>query len=359
MLDNFFEFVAKHSPKFLINSEFSKNFRNLFDFISDSSTGLLVDNKFSKELIMRSYCLFDKFEDYNKIKQNVNHLKNSENKHITLLGISNSGKTSYISALYYRMLAGKMGYSFSAKDRFTDKNLSDSMSKLRNSSLKKERFGVNTNSLNKYTFNLMYNFDDFVMSFDLYDYSGSILKEMQCGGKQYHNFKDNFYKSSCVLIFIDSSMFCNCDPEDIVDNIKFECATIFNNLFVDYVSSGNLFLPVSVVITKYDLISKLIPKDEICNIIKESFDPLFDTKKNKLIRIVSIIPISLGENISKKDYKGKLKPVDIYLPLFFALYFAFDKNDEYQNYHREKLKLELNKIPYLYKNGIECFFEDI
>lgn len=332
-------------------------FRGLFNFITDSYTNSLIDNEFLKKVIVKSNCFFDKYWTYKKVLKESTKLNTS----ISILGISNSGKTSYLTALFYRMLASRNGYLLVGKDAFTSENLLNNVNNLRNSSLKEDRFSPNNKKdITKYSFDLLYNFDDIVMSLDLYDYSGSVLSSKKTRNMEdYKKFKDTINKSNSILLFIDSSFFVGGDNEEKVDNIKFECASIFNSFIRDYIESGNKILPVSIVVTKYDLLNKSISDEDLCKIIKESFDPLFDKKTNRLDRIVSIIPISLGEKISEKDYAGELKPVNIYLPFFFSLYFALDKNDKFQNYHREKLKLELKNIPYLYKNGKNFSFKDI
>lgn len=335
-------------------------FRNLFDFIGDSFTGSLVDNDFFRKMIVKSDCFFNKYSAYKKVKKTTYYFFNFP-ENISMLGISDSGKTSYLTALYYRMLAGKSGYLLTGKDNFTSENLSHSVSNLRDLSLKQDRFSSNTKDVSKYSFNLLYNFDDYVMSFDLYDYSGNILEKKKSKNvDEYNNFKNSINNSNTLLIFLNSSMLKGNDREEIVDNIKFECASIFNSFIRDYIESGNKILIVSIVLTKYDLLDKSISDDELCNMIKESFDPLFDKKTtNRLDRIVSIIPVSLGKEIADKDYSGKLKPINIYLPLFFSLYFSLDKNNEFENYHREKLESDLENIPYLYKNGERISFKDI
>lgn len=331
-------------------------FRALFDFIGDSCTDSLVDNDFFRKVVVKSDCFFNKYFAYNKVKKNAKKIY----KNISMLGISDSGKTSYLTALYYRMLAGKSGYLLTGRDDFTSENLSHGVSNLRDLYLKQDRFSSNTKAVSKYSFDLLYNFDDSVMSFDLYDYSGSILeKKKSKNADEYNNFKNSINNSNSLLIFLNSSMLTGDDREEIVDNIKFECASIFNSFIRDYIESGNKILPVSIVVTKYDILDKSITNDELCKIIKESFDPLFDKKTNRLDRIVSIIPVSLGKKIANKDYAGKLKPMNIYLPLFFSLYFSLDKKDEFENYHREKLKLELKNISHLYKNGKKISFKDI
>lgn len=81
--------------------------------------------------------------------------------------------------------------------------------------------------------------------------------------------------------------------------------------------------PTAIVVTKYDLCKDDTDEDELSEIIEEAFSPFF--AKDEIRRIVTIIPVSIGANITADDYSGKLKPLNIHLPIFMGIWFALSK----------------------------------
>lgn len=60
-------------------------------------------------------------------------------------------------------------------------------------------------------------------------------------------------------------------------------------------------------------------------VIKESFSSLFPENHDKN-KIVTIIPVSIGRNISDDNYSGRLEPINIYVPLFWGIWFSLKKD---------------------------------
>lgn len=255
-----------------------------------------------------------------------------ENTKITVLGMSGSGKTCYLLALYYKMLAGIEGYTLTTDDK-RDVELRDSYSKLRNGKLKEKRFPVGTNSgtFEKYTFDLCQSYEK-IMSFDWIDYAGGDL-----GNKvgAYEQLEKDIYESSSLFIFVDGANLIKDfqtgeeleDIDERIESVSLANASI-NNLLARYSQrkeKDNFFPPIAIVVTKYDLFHDLVSEEELCEIVQEAFSPLFGSKANKIERIITIIPISLGANISDNDYSGKLKPININLPILFGIYFTIVK----------------------------------
>ncbi len=246
--------------------------------------------------------------------------------------MSGSGKTCYLLALYYKMLAGIEGYTLTTDDK-RDIELRDSYSKLRNGKLKEKRFPVGTDSgtFEKYTFDLCQSYEK-IMSFDWIDYAGGDL-----GNKvgAYEQLEQDIYESSSLFIFVDGANIIKDfqtgeeleDIDERIESVSLANASI-NNLLARYSQrkeKDNFFPPIAIVITKYDLFHDLVSEDELCKIVQEAFSPLFGSKANKIERIITIIPISLGANISDNDYSGKLKPININLPILFGIYFTIVK----------------------------------
>ena len=241
---------------------------------------------------------------------------------ITILGMSGAGKTCFLLGLYYKMGAGMRGYTITT-DEDTDVQLRDRYSKMCDRTLGKERFPAGTDNISKYEFDLQYGYNT-IMSFDWVDYPGGILCRKNEGNlEEYENVKKAINNSSSLFICVDGSLLVGDDVEEKIDRVKDECSSVINTFFSEYFQCNNALPPTAIVVTKYDLCQDDTDADELCDIIEEAFSPFFvkDDKK----RIVTIIPVSIGSNIMDDDCSGKLKPLNIHLPIFMGIWFALSK----------------------------------
>lgn len=87
--------------------------------------------------------------------------------------------------------------------------------------------------------------------------------------------------------------------------------------------SNRALPPTAIVVTKYDICKDDTDEEELCEIIEESFSPFFTKDENQ--KIVTIIPVSIGTNIMDDDCSGKMKPLNIHLPIFMGIWFALSK----------------------------------
>lgn len=100
----------------------------------------------------------------------------------------------------------------------------------------------------------------------------------------------------------------------------------------------------------------------MCEIIEEAFSPFF--VKNEVEKIVTIIPVSIGVNIMNEDGSGRMKPINIHLPIFMGIWFALSKKiqDSVENLRRrqritnelsQQKKIEENKLFFKNRKYIE------
>lgn len=248
----------------------------------------------------------------------------------TILGMSGAGKTCYLLGLYYKMGSGMRGYTITT-DEDTDVQLRDRYAKLCDSSLGAERFPAGTDNISKYTFDLQYGYNT-IMSFDWVDYPGGALDRKNEGNlEEYEDIKKSINESSCLFICVDGSLLVGDDIDEKIDNVKDKCSAVINTFFSDYKKSNNRIPPTAIIITKYDLCKDDTDEDELCEIIEEAFSAFF-VKDDDIKRIVTIIPVSVGNNIMDNDCGGKLKPINIHLPIFMGIWFALsDKIERYAN----------------------------
>lgn len=241
---------------------------------------------------------------------------------ITILGMSGAGKTCYLLGLYYKMGSGMGGYTITTDDD-TDVKLRDRYAKMCDSSLGKERFPAGTDNISRYKFDLQYGYNT-IMSFDWVDYPGGMLDRKHEGNnEEYEDIKNAINKSSSLFICVDGALLTGNDTEEKIDNVKDQCSAVINTFFSEYFESNNKLPPTAIIVTKYDLCSQDTDEDELCEIIEEAFSPFF--VRNGVDKIVTIIPVSVGKNIMDDDYAGKMKPMNIHLPIFMGIWFALSK----------------------------------
>lgn len=280
---------------------------------------------------------------------------------ITILGMSGSGKTCYLLGLYYRMGSGLKGYTITTDDD-TDVNLRDRYARLCDVSLDLEkRFPAGTDNISKYEFDLQYGYNT-IMSFDWMDYPGGLLDRKNSGNlDDYENLKNSINNSGSLFICVDGSLLVGDDIDEKIDNIKDNCSNVINTFFTEYLKSKNELPPTAIIITKYDICKDDTDAEELCEIIKEAFSPFF--VKNNTKKIVTIIPVSIGINIMENDGSGKVKPLNIHLPIFMGIWFALSK--KIQDYVKKIQKCKQENKDYIdwlkarkYKEEDRWFFKD-
>lgn len=242
---------------------------------------------------------------------------------ITILGMSGAGKTCYLLGLYYKMGSGFRGYTITT-DEDTDVQLRDRYKKLCDITLDKEkRFPAGTDNVSKYVFNLQCGYNT-IMSFDWVDYPGGLLDRKNSGNlEEYEGIKKAINNSSSLFICVDGSLLLGDDVDEKIDNVRDNCSNVINTFFTEYFRSNNELPPTAIIVTKYDICKDDTDEEELCEIIEEAFSPLFVKNDNK--KIVTIIPVSIGTNIMDNDCSGKMKPLNIHLPIFMGIWFSLSK----------------------------------
>ncbi len=266
---------------------------------------------------------------------------------ITILGMSGSGKTCYLMGLYYKMGAGLRGYTITT-DEDTDVELRDRYAKLCDVTLEKEkRFPAGTDNISQYEFNLQYGYNT-VMSFDWVDYPGGLLDRKNSGNlEEYEAVKTAINNSSSLFICVDGSLLVGDDIDEKIDNVRDKCSNVINTFFTDYSKTNKSLPPTAIIVTKYDVCKDDTDQEELCEIIEEAFSPFF--VKNDIEKIITIIPVSIGLNIMDDSCSGKMKPLNVQLPIFMGIWFALSKKiQEYAKIVQEQEKENSDNISNLY-----------
>ena len=302
----------------------------------------------------------------------------------TILGPKGSGKTSYLLGAYNKLSAGVKGFAF-----YTDPDanaiLRRNFETLYDKDLSTERFPQGTNSIETYLFTMTYAFDP-IMDFYWIDYPGELLKQKE--NRDINTHKDltkNIVNSQVLFICLDGNLFRNYDNNDVkISLIKKECSSVVNSFFSRYFKINKYLPPIGILISKSDLCNKEFTNSDYEVIIKESFSPLFTLYDDDDINhFVTIIPVSLGEEISINNYTGDISTRNVETPIFMASWFTLksslyllekkhiqltdtisttdrEKYIKKINYHLENLNGILNdNIKFVYYNGNKCLsFQD-
>ena len=239
---------------------------------------------------------------------------------LTILGMSGSGKTCYLLGMFYKMTGGLKGYTLHTDDD-THTDLTRRYEILNDESKGAARFPKPTDNHEHFIFNLQYGYQD-ILSFEWADYPGVYLKDKNDGDIEgYTAVKNSILKSSTLFICIDGSLLKGDDTEEKIERVRDNCSNIINHFFSEYRQENKHLPPTAFIVTKYDECSKDTDLDELCEIIEEAFSGFF-TEIPGAKNITTIIPVTLGKDLTENDTKGNLKPENIHLPIFMGIWFA-------------------------------------
>ena len=241
----------------------------------------------------------------------------------TMLGMTGSGKTCFLTGMYYEMSSGIQGYTLSSDDDI-DIELRNKWEKLCDEKNGVNRFPVGTDKTERYKFTLEYAYES-IKDFNWLDYPGGDLEKKSTGNiDSYKEIEEAILKSTCLFICVDGALLCEKTKELMIKNVRNKCSSKINGFLSKYQKNNNYLPPVSIVITKYDMCRDV--KGEVMeDVIKKAFSSLFPENHDKH-KLVTIIPVSIGKNISDDDYSGRLEPINIHVPLFWGIWFALKKD---------------------------------
>ena len=235
---------------------------------------------------------------------------------ITMLGTTGAGKTSYLLGMYAVMQTGVKGFTLAAKDMDLDLELIQRWEKL--ISLKGEdRWPVpNAAAMEYYGFDFSYGFTP-LMGFQWLDYRGLALSDRSTE-QDVAELVEYLQSSSCLFLCISGEYLIDEITPKSVREVK---SDRMNQFIQQYVSNNqqpnpNKPFPVAIMITKYDLCHHR-DRDDIIADVKKLFQALFTPNSGWL---VMICPVSLGRDLSKDPEDADIIPVNVHLPVVFAVY---------------------------------------
>lgn len=151
--------------------------------------------------------LQERFHLHSTSSVRSNTMANSgEGYQFTALGLSGSGKTTFMAGMYYKMTAGVDGYTIKADDD-DSVTLTAYYERLADAKRGVDRFKSGTNQNSEYTFELQYGYKT-LEKFRWIDYAGGLLKGKNSeDAEQYQELKNDIAKSEVLYIFVDGGLF--------------------------------------------------------------------------------------------------------------------------------------------------------
>lgn len=245
-------------------------------------------------------------------------------KRITIVGVSNCGKTCYFYGMMRTMIDGMHGFQLRLMNPDDFIKINQGIKRLSDISLPlSDRFPNPSSGVEKYDMELMYGFSG-ISQFQWVDYPGEYVSKLP------GDFMAILADTSCLLVCVDGSLMQGtaADVEDIIDDIRNDCGREVNNALLQAANINGGLPPVCVIITKYDMVSQEL-KNEACveEIIQGVFSSLFTQVDGKAQTEVMICPVSLGKDILSG---GRMRPKYMEKPICFANYVIF--MEELRNY---------------------------
>lgn len=180
-----------------------------------------------------------------------------QNFNCCILGTENSGKSSYIKQFCTNINENKFSPFMIVCNNLNIVNGE-----------------ANSDVYSRNSFTVSFNKEE-VLSFSINDYAGKILQSRDEQLKSYDELISDVHNADFLILMIDGGFFSEENREKVIKNIKRKCARFYTPL-VSHCSQyhENKLPPVLFAVTKYQNYVQ-INKQEIFEIIKESFDGIF------------------------------------------------------------------------------------
>lgn len=235
-----------------------------------------------------------------------------------ILGVSGSGKTSYLVAMYNKMKSGVGDFRFQTVDDKQDIELT----KMHRLAQKQGEHPDGTAKiLAPYEFTLRHSHKP-VSEFEWLDYKGGILNKEGITDDELNKFKKAVKGSDILCVAVDGSLLKYKNLNACINAVKNECSSVINSFFDEYVDSNQTIPPIAIIITKDDLVHDSLTQKDVNKIIKGAFGSLF-TQDVEHEHIVAVLPVQIGNKVfdfadDNKVVAGKLEPLGLHLPIFMG-----------------------------------------
>ena len=269
---------------------------------------------------------------------------------MTMIGSSGCGKTCYLYATYVYMLDGVCGFSFFPSDwnqgleleRGWDSICTDATWPL----------GTDANSDTEYNFGVLLNGTK-IGSFSWLDYRGGILnstvnKESPNDVTRFHN---RCSKTDSFLVAIPADTLLKSDEGDQRAISIIRRYQVLLNYFPNIQNK-----PVSLVITKGDLIPNRESMQRCISLFKKKFGTLFSERHKSLM----VCRVSLGrfdgEMVQGGKFEGVIRPLRLHIPILFPLWYELSRLARQYQSESEKYQKAADSIwDELVRNNVHIY----
>ena len=235
---------------------------------------------------------------------------------ITMLGTTGAGKTSYLLGMYAAMQSGIQGFTLSAKDIDLDLELTERWEQLISMQGADRWPTPNAGVVEHCYFNFNYGLRP-IMSFEWIDYRGLALSD-RSNEQDVQELSQYLAASECVFLTVSGEYLQDRVTPTTVRELKSDRMNQFLQQYIsnNYQPTTNKPFAIAIVITKYDLCHHR-KREEVIEDIKKLFQALFAPDSGWL---VMICPVSLGKELESDTDNGTIVPVNVHLPVVFAVY---------------------------------------
>ena len=259
---------------------------------------------------------------------------------ITVLGTTGAGKTSYLLGMYAQMQTGIQGFTLAAKDMDVDLELTERWEKLISVTGEDRWPTPNAATMEYYGFDFSYGFRPLI-GFEWLDYRGLALSDRSTE-QDVIDLVQYLSTSQCLFLCISGEHLVDPITPSTVREIKSDRMNQFiqQHISVNKNPTNQNPFPVAIVITKYDLCHHR-DRDEIVADVQKLFQALFTPNSGWL---TMICPVSLGKELCNDLDKGNIDPVNVHLPVVFAVYAQLRASGIKLKEQRDRLNLSIKDI---------------
>lgn len=230
---------------------------------------------------------------------------------ITMLGVSNSGKTCFIYAMYDFMQKVQNGFTFITNDPDVDMDLNEGWESIAFDGI----WPPGTGQTSFYDFTVLFKSRP-IMEFSWCDYRGGATTD-RSSQQDVEELHKRIYDSECLIICIGADTI-----KAILnnDNRKSRELVKLNYYISLFAAKKQRRVPVIFTLTKADLYTTNDQK-QLLSVIREYFSALYEQGSGWLF---AIVPVTLGQfeesSIGDKSIRGKIAPKNIHIPVMFFLH---------------------------------------
>jgi hypothetical protein len=237
---------------------------------------------------------------------------------ITMLGTTGAGKTCYMIGMHmYMQTCGTNGFTITSCQHNQARQIEEQWDKMTESEGTDRWPPGNPDVPIEYSFNFNYASQTFAQ-FDWLDYRGGALKD-NADAEDSKILVERLCTSDCVFLCLPA--------EYLLSGSRYKAAAKagvgrMNTLMTEVAAKVNPTpenpFPVAIIVTKADLLGEFDGSLEsnAIDAVKAVFQSLFVPESPWL---VSIIGVSLGQELAQKPESGEIDPIAVHLPVTFAV----------------------------------------